>query len=71
MTEEDMRKIEKMCQLEIDDLPLGLRLHRVAGAGPPVDLDNDEVKRRCVGVTYLPPNFFEKNPKICLVASAR
>ena len=60
-----------MCQLEIHDLDLGCRLHRTPGAG--VGLKNnpeaDVVARRVVGITYLPPDFFELHPDICIVTS--
>jgi hypothetical protein len=72
MTKREGRKIEQMCQYEINHLPLGKRLHRTPGAGFGLDNDPeaDVVARRVVGITYLPPYFFELHPDICLVASA-
>jgi hypothetical protein len=72
MTKREGRKIKQMCQYEINHFPLGSRLHRTPGAGS--GLDNDEeadvVARRAVGITFLPPHFFELHPDICVVASA-
>ena len=73
LTLREARNIEKMCQYEINHLPLGhSRLHRTPGAGRGLDGDEDEnvVARRTIGITKLPPNFFEFNPDICVVASA-
>lgn len=72
MTARAARNIEKMCQYEIQHLPLGSRLHRTLGAG--ISLKGSEaadvVARRTIGITYLPPNFFVLNTSICVVASA-
>jgi len=73
MTKREARNIKKMCQYEINHLPLGhSRLHRTPGAGPGLDGDEDAdvVALRSIGITHLPPNFFELNPDICVVASA-
>ena len=72
MTLRECRKIEQMCQYEINHLLLGERLHRTPGAGVALEGNEeaDVVARRVVGITYLPPFFFELHPDICLVASA-
>jgi hypothetical protein len=72
MTKREGRKIEKMCQYEINDLPLGSRLHRKPGAGRGLDDDEeaDVVARRAIGIPFLPPHFFELHPDIYVVTSA-
>lgn len=73
MTAREARNIEKMCQYEIQHLPLGSRLHRMPGMGISLKASEaaDVVARRTIGITYLPPNFFVLNTNICVVASAR
>ena len=71
LTLREALNIEKMCQYEINHLLLGSRLHRNSGVGVGLDgnEDADVVARRTIGITYLPPSFFELNPDISVVAS--
>lgn len=68
LSREDAMNIEKGCHYEINHLALGQRLHRTPGAGGVPEKDG---VRTVIGLTILPPNFFEDNPDICIVASAR
>ena len=71
MSEAHARAIEKACQLALDDLPLGNRLHRVPGAGKGDPSTENDGKKRVVGATKLPLGFFEDNPDIVIVGSAK
>jgi len=62
--------IEKAAHYALDDLPLGVRLHCTPGAGRGDHSSELDGKRRVVGITFLPPGFFESHPNIVLVASA-
>jgi len=70
ISQKDGRKIEQACHYELNDLPLGQRLHRTPGAGAGKSSQVLDGKRRVVGITFLPPNFFENNPDIVIVGSA-
>ena len=66
----DGRQIEKACHYLLDDLPLGKRLHRTPGSGSGMNSTEVDGKRRVVGITVFPQDFFEMNPDIVLVGSA-
>jgi len=70
ISEKDGRMIEKAAHYALDDLPLGVRLHCTPGAGRGDHSSELDGKRRVVGITFLPPGFFESHPNIVLVASA-
>lgn len=69
ISEKDARQIEKACHYILHHLPLGKRLHRVAGAGTGKPSEVVDGKSRVVGITFLPPNFYENNPNIVIVGS--
>jgi hypothetical protein len=69
ISEKDGRKIEQALHYSIDYLPLGQRLHHTPGAGTGSPSTVVDGKRRVVGLTFLPPHFFENNPDIVIVGS--
>lgn len=70
MSAKDATQIEKAIHIGLCDLPLGRRLHRKNGAGSGKRSTVVDGKRRVVGLTCLPPDFFGNNPNIVIVASA-
>jgi hypothetical protein len=70
MSAKDATQIEKEIHIGLCDLPLGQRLHRVNGAGSAKRSTVVDGKRRVVGITCLPPDFFGNNPNVVIVASA-
>jgi hypothetical protein len=70
LTRTEALLIEKACHDQINGLKLGRqRLHRVPGASVK-KLEDGSVKRQMIGVTFLPPGFFEDHIDIVIVGSA-
>lgn len=71
ITEKEARMIEKAAHYAVNDWEIPKRLFRVPGAGKGNLSTAQDGKRRVIGITCLPPDFFENNPNVCVVASAR
>ena len=68
MTAYQGRLLEKHCQILLNPLKLGQRLHRVCGAGSG-NPNNVNIIPITIGVTFLPGRFYKKNGDIVIVGS--